>query len=869
MGKYSLRPGQTQPGDCRECAAGKRGTAWASTSESSGCTPCLKADVEYQDQAGQPRCKSAKCPAGTFSNYDTLTATVKPPCTSCPPGQYTNANLNTQCAPCRTGEIAPFPGMAKCEACPVNQTTLGQGATACVCDAHRYRRWLTASSDGSTSSTTTSSPSVATANASCPVCPPRGMRCDKAGRTVFNLQVDGGFWRGSNQTAKLMVCPVAEACKGGNSTGHYCIEGHEGPLCAVCAPTFFRWVAKEKCERCPEELGWRVMRSVVLLLLLLVLLLLFLRFNRKAPDGVMRPLINAWQMLQVILMSNREWPPFITAIHNYFVSSVNLDIVSLAAPTCLGIPMSFYGRFGAMVLVTAALLALPWLPALRFKLIRGDDPKRKSRWERAIDDCSRDTFLIVLLMHPTLSGQAFHLFRCEDIVTPDGSEMIPYLMADYSIRCYTSEWVGMLIVALFVLVLFSFGMPFLFWAILWKRRRQISIIEAGIIFREKEDMFEADDWVPPRTTHRNLSKNRSFSRRILQRIKSGSGRFMRSASGRIANQSRNQSSLRSNSAGHLRSGGDGERRRAADAPGLVGARSAGKASLLARLLMWCRRNTRKRSRGAAGAAAAATAAAATAGHDEESKGEGRDVVPLTDAQIMKDTIARAATYHKETVALYGMLFVPYRVGAYYFESVQMIFKLLLWMALVFFQNGDQFQYATLLLICFVQIAVHAKFEPFSSSDKNFLQYCGLGATGVAAFAGLVMNYLDIREREATQRMDNVYLRTAQARKEAFGMVIDVVFGVIVAAYVVIWLWIIRHHVVQKRLKYKRKATVAKEKFDRLKSRVSSRLSHSSGMATATAAAKWKQKAQASRQSSHGSRGRADSWEEQGKDKKGL
>ena len=43
-----------------------------------------------------------------------------------------------------------------------------------------------------------------------------------------------------------------------------------------------------------------------------------------------------------------------------------------------------------------------------------------------------DTFIVVLMIHPTLSGMAMQFFRCRDI------EGVTYLMVDYGLRCYDS-----------------------------------------------------------------------------------------------------------------------------------------------------------------------------------------------------------------------------------------------------------------------------------------------------------------------------------------------------------------------------------------------------------------------------------------------
>eukprot|EP00947_MAST-08B_sp_MAST-8B-sp1_P006419 g6419.t1 len=89
----------------------------------------------------------------------------------------------------------------------------------------------------------------------------------------------------------------------------------------------------------------------------------------------------------------------------------------------------------------------------------------------------------------------------------------------------------------------------------------------------------------------------------------------------------------------------------------------------------------------------------------------------------------------------GILYETYRDEMYYFESVHMIFKVILWFGLVLLEKGSQFQLALCLCITFIQVAIHAHVLPFNSWDKNLLQMVGFSVTAGVAFAGIVLNYL--------------------------------------------------------------------------------------------------------------------------------
>ena len=76
----------------------------------------------------------------------------------------------------------------------------------------------------------------------------------------------------------------------------------------------------------------------------------------------------------------------------------------------------------------------------------------------------RDTFIFVLLLHPTVSGQAFAFFRCRAI------EGTSYLMADYSLTCYDGSWNAYAIFVALVLVVFSLGAPLAVASVLYSHR---------------------------------------------------------------------------------------------------------------------------------------------------------------------------------------------------------------------------------------------------------------------------------------------------------------------------------------------------------------------------------------------------------------
>ena len=131
--------------------------------------------------------------------------------------------------------------------------------------------------------------------------------------------------------------------------------------CGTCDYGWYRQAPGTVCGECAKEQGSAIAWSVVVTIGLVLLLWAFLVFSRKAGGGKLRPLINAWQNLSVVLLTNKEWPPVITFVQTRILAAVNFDVVTLVSPSCIGMRTTFYSRFVVLVAGTLLLLGLPWL----------------------------------------------------------------------------------------------------------------------------------------------------------------------------------------------------------------------------------------------------------------------------------------------------------------------------------------------------------------------------------------------------------------------------------------------------------------------------------------------------------------------------
>ena len=143
----------------------------------------------------------------------------------------------------------------------------------------------------------------------------------------------------------------------------------------------------------------------------------------------------------------------------------------------------YYANFAAslltLLLVCAGMMAAP----LRTKVRNG------WTWSELASSSEggvgfRDLFVVVLLLHPTVSGKTMEFFRCQRI---DG---VAYLMADYAVVCHDATWWAFLPLVLLVLVGFSLGTPAAIFFVL-RRRRATLYEEDGKVKKQPLDILYA------------------------------------------------------------------------------------------------------------------------------------------------------------------------------------------------------------------------------------------------------------------------------------------------------------------------------------------------------------------------------------------
>ena len=140
----------------------------------------------------------------------------------------------------------------------------------------------------------------------------------------------------------------------------------------------------------------------------------------------------------------------------------------------MGVPFNYHHRLTSMVILTLLMIAFPWVRDFMKHLYRerrraariaASTSRLNRRWStqfhESIGHRLRDLCLIILLIHPTLSGYALNFFNCKFIEERGGEHLLNnksgtyYMVADYSLQCYDSAYNGMMILAIVIIVLMA------------------------------------------------------------------------------------------------------------------------------------------------------------------------------------------------------------------------------------------------------------------------------------------------------------------------------------------------------------------------------------------------------------------------------
>jgi hypothetical protein len=84
------------------------------------------------------------------------------------------------------------------------------------------------------------------------------------------------------------------------------------------------------------------------------------------------------------------------------------------------------------------------------------------------------------------------------------------------------------------------------------------------------------------------------------------------------------------------------------------------------------------------------------------------------------------------------------------------------------------------MLCFIQLGVHARYEPYKDPFKNWLQYMGLALVVTTASGGLVLNYLDVTKALRLALGDKIKAAATDMQIEGFKTALEFVMWVGIA-----------------------------------------------------------------------------------------
>ena len=343
------------------------------------------------------------------------------------------------------------------ETCPENMLTLDGDATTCVARRGFF-----------------SDPNRNKALA----CSSFGQSIELEDCLVDNLRVDdlkiaSGFWRPSLFSTDFRECPLGStSCSGGQNVS-LCQPNYEGPMCAVCSEGYFsNGVECDSCEDPSLTSFTPVIAAFSTLTFLLLASFLFIRrfANRFSLAGKLalklKVLISTYQIVGTFTWTlGTAFPKFYTEVLSIFLF-MSFDITDLI-PGFHCIYRSDY--LTELCVVTGLPLSIVALIFVYWKIARYCSSS-EARKRKVHTRCIQAVILVTFLVYTPVASKIFRALRPCDAFEDIGTSYMP---EDYTIVCGTTEHTAVVSVAYAMLLLYCAGIPVLYAALLWPRRRDI------------------------------------------------------------------------------------------------------------------------------------------------------------------------------------------------------------------------------------------------------------------------------------------------------------------------------------------------------------------------------------------------------------
>eukprot|EP00935_MAST-01C_sp_MAST-1C-sp1_P002767 g2767.t1 len=466
---------------CDDCPIGE----YSATKNQKNCTACEAG--KYQTKSGQSFCKEIQpCVPGM---YDRSNGTEITPdrCVQCPE-QYFQPELDqASCIACELGRYQNKKGksfcdqvpsdkarrkvvlpsgkvaydlvecgagsMAKdmeCRECPMGKVQPDAGKSACVqCLSEQYIRIDPSSGNPD--------------RRHCDACPRPGAACNGT-----NKSYTGNFWHepsvlNPNASTNMYAC-TNDGCPDDGQRVMRCKDGYEGPLCAICSEGYFPQLRKcTDCGGSGPSLASVAFFGVSLLCVLSLVVTVYRHRRFLASTGVFAHVKILVSFATIMLTVDRQfgvtWPPaFQRALAA--LSVLSLDFGILGSLLCI-VRLSFYANLLCTTLLLVVLLGCVFVTYVFLRLRQPD------RAQEIKQTCLFVAIYLLLFAYPVVSINVVELFGCHNV------EGTYYLRADYSLECYTSEWMATAMYASVFLVVYVAGFPLVIGATLLSYHRAL------------------------------------------------------------------------------------------------------------------------------------------------------------------------------------------------------------------------------------------------------------------------------------------------------------------------------------------------------------------------------------------------------------
>ena len=351
-----------------------------------------------------------------------------------------------------------------CQACVDGATTVEGAATSCdLCVTGSYR-------DDETGE--------------CLACPSEGFECETTDVTLSALPLEAGFMRMHGRSTEALRCVGGdEACPGGPTVG--CAEEDyepDGPYCSVCKRGSYLNDAGH-CHACGKSLGARTAVGLAVSCAALFFLGRYLSSlgsdaaatKRAVATGrLMNKLKSKWRIMFVAFQIVYSQPallpdvslPSVLEKQYHALDVVSLDFGALFPFRCSGGDYYTGLLFATLapIVFVAAVSGATWLRSLLSDRVAYGDVKVAT---------ATVGVLVTYVVLPAVTTEILAIYDCEALDGRDGDGTTPYMRHDYSVRCEGWTYTCYRAYATLMILVWPLGVPLLYFALLYRRRRDI------------------------------------------------------------------------------------------------------------------------------------------------------------------------------------------------------------------------------------------------------------------------------------------------------------------------------------------------------------------------------------------------------------